>query len=94
MGNIENASFCFGLFYGVFAVGIIAAVANQIRFERLQMGMKDRTLDKFPDSAQPNMTSSGVVRKSRDATFRYAMLIIVLLAFIGLAIFGIYWVVS
>lgn len=92
MTGIEEFSFCFGTLYGAITVGIVALILNQIREARLKAGFKDRSFDKFPDSAQPNLTSSGVVRSSRQAGIRIVMFTVFLVFFVAIAGAGAYYI--
>lgn len=94
METISTASFCFGTFYGFVAAGVIAWVATQIRQERLQTGRKDLALDRFPDSAHPNMTSAGIVDGSNQAALRLVGWSILLIGFIGLSLAGLFYIVA
>ncbi len=94
MDNIESLSFCFGLFYGGLAAGFLAVIAGQIRQARMQMGLKNRSLDNFPDAAQPGMTSSGIVRTSQLAAFRFIFFSAILLILVVLALVGAYFIVQ
>jgi ABC-type antimicrobial peptide transport system permease subunit len=92
MGGVQG-SFCCGLVYGFVAAGFIAMVLSNIREARLKMGLKDRSLNNFPDAAQPNMTSSGVVNTSQEAMFRYVMWIIALIVIIVMVVGGIFYII-
>jgi hypothetical protein len=92
MTGIEEFSFCFGTFYGAIAAGVIAVILNQIREARLKAGSKDRSFDKFPASAQPNLTSSDVVRSSQQASIRVFIFSVLLIFFVGVVGVGAYFI--
>jgi hypothetical protein len=93
MEGIEGASFCFGTFYGAIAAGIVSQILIQIREARGKAGLKNRSFDKFPDSAQPNLTSSGIVRSSQQANIKAVMFSVLLVFFFGVAGVGVYYIV-
>ncbi len=93
MEGIEGASFCFGIFYGAIAAGIVAQILIQIREARLKAGFKDRSFDKFPDSAQPNLTSFGVVKNSQQASIKVVTFTVLLVFFVTIAGVGVYYIV-
>ena len=94
MDTIYANSFCFGTFYGFVAAGVIGLILNQLRMQRVQMGHRHRSLDNFPDSAHPNMTPSGLVSGSWEATLRFSMWVILLIVFSGLMMAGLYYIVA
>jgi hypothetical protein len=93
MEEIRN-SFCCGIAYGFIAGGIIGSVLRQIREAHTKMGLKNRSLDSFPDAAQPKLTSSGVVSTSQQATARYVMWIFFLIVFAVAGIAGVFYVMG
>lgn len=92
MGTVDTASFYFGVFYGFITAGIIGSILNQIRVARAERRRQNLPLDHFPDSAQPNMTSFGVVRFSHLATLRLFGWSILLIGFIGLSTAGLFYI--
>lgn len=94
MEEINEYSFCFGAFYGAIAAGIIALILNKIREARVKTGLRDRSLNNFPDSAQPNMTSSGIVRTSQEAVVSMVMWSFVLAIFAGVMLVGLYYILD
>jgi hypothetical protein len=87
-------SFCCGTMYGLIVGGIIGLTLHQIREARTKMGLKNRPLDNFPDAAQPQMTSSGVVNTSQQATVRYVMWTFFLIVFVVAVIAGVLYVMD
>jgi hypothetical protein len=92
MEEINSNSFCFGFFYGAFASGLIALFLNKIREARVKSGLRDRSLNNFPDAAQPNMTSAGVVKTSRQAIVSLFVWGFVLAFFVGTIVAGLYFI--
>jgi hypothetical protein len=90
MDSLNVNSFCLGGLYGFFAAGGFAIIANQIRQARTQKGLRDRTLDNFPASAQPNLTSTSIFQNSWRASMRYGFLIIIQIVYFGLTIYGLF----
>jgi hypothetical protein len=91
MDGVKN-SFCWGAAYGFIAAGLISLVFHQIREARLKTGLKNLALDKFPDAAQPGMTSAGVVKTSKQAALAFIMWSLVLVTVIGLVAAGVYFI--
>lgn len=89
-----SSSFCFGTLYGLIVAGIIAMIANRMREARVRMGHKDRTFDQFPDSLHPTLRADEVTRRSRQETWVYGSLLIVMIGFIGLASVGVFFILQ
>jgi len=66
--GIED-KFCHGAIVTVIMLGLFAFIANNIRFSRARSGERNRPFDTFPDSAQSNLTSTIVFRRSCLAWF-------------------------
>lgn len=94
MEELSENSFCFGAFYGAIAAGIVGSVLRYIREARVKSGLKNRSLDQFPDSAQPNLTSSGIVKTSREAFINMILWSFLLIFFAGIAIAGVYYLLA
>jgi hypothetical protein len=92
MEEIGGNSFCCGALYGFIAAGIIALILTQMREARGRLGHKDRPLDKFPDSAHPNMTPLGLVKTSRQALTDIIMWSFLLSLIVGIVIAGLYYI--
>lgn len=88
---MEDGIFCAGAVFGFFAAGFVAFVLARIREARIKVQHKDRTLDKFPDSAHPDMTPAGIVRTSQEAQFAVIAWTVVLIIFVGLVFVGVYY---
>jgi hypothetical protein len=88
---MQDGTFCAGTMLGFVAAGVVALILDQIRQARVKMGQKDRTLDKFPDSAHPNLTPAGIVRTSQEAQFAVIAWTLILIIFVGLVFVGIYY---
>jgi hypothetical protein len=88
---MQDGTFCAGTMLGFVAAGVVAFILVQIRDARVKMGQKDRTLDKFPDSAHPNLTPAGIVRTSHEAQFAVIAWTLILIIFVGLVFAGIYY---
>ena len=91
---METFSFCFGTFYGFVAAGVIALIASRMREARVKMGHKDRTYDQFPDSLHPNLKAGEVTKSSREAALTHSFLFVVMLAVIGLASAGVFFILQ
>jgi hypothetical protein len=94
MESIQAGSFCFGMFYGLIAAGIIGLIASRMREARIKIAHKDRSYDNFPISVQPNLTASDVVRTSTAESLLFTALFIILIVFIGLTLAGAYYIVQ
>lgn len=88
---MQDGTFCAGAVLGFLVAGLVALILDQIRQARVKTGHKDRTLDKFPDSAHPNLTPAGIVRTSQEAQFTVIAWILVLIIFFGLVLVGVYY---
>ncbi|MBE7554374.1 MAG: hypothetical protein HS126_25260 [Anaerolineales bacterium] len=87
----SSSIFCLGVLYGAFAAGIVAVILNKIRDAKTKRGFRIRTLNNFPDAAQPGMTSSGIVKTSQQALLNLIMWNTTLIIFIGIVIVGLYY---
>jgi len=92
MEVLGGSNFCCGTLYGFIAAGMIASVLVQIRDARFKLDHKDRPLDKFPDSAHPNMTPSGLVKTSRQALIDIIMWSFLLILLVGMVVAGLYYI--
>ncbi len=64
---MDQGSCVAGALCGVVFAGMGAMILSRIWEARIKMGLKDRTFDNFPASAQANLTSSRVVNNSGQA---------------------------
>jgi hypothetical protein len=80
---MEKTSFLTGSICGFVAGGMIGWILFQIREARVKAGHQERSLDKFPDSAQPNMTPIGIVTSSQQASVSVVLWALLLLLLIG-----------
>lgn len=78
---MESSSFCGGALIGGVYGGVVVYIIWQMEKIRGKMGEADRTYNTFPDSKQPSLTASGVVRSSHQASFTYAVLFVFLIVF-------------
>jgi len=62
---------CVGWMFGAIHAGIIGWLFFQMRAAQLKTGHSDRTLDKFPDSAQPDLTARKLMRTAQQARLAY-----------------------
>ncbi len=88
---MQDGTFCAGAVLGFLVAGLVALILDQIRKARVKTGHKDRTLDKFPDSAHATMTPAGIVRTSQEAQFAIIAWTLVLIIFVGLVLVGVYF---
>lgn len=93
MAEAQN-SFCCGSLYGFIAAGIIAYILVRLREARVRMGLRNRALSNFPDAAQPEMTSSGIVSTSRQAMLAYAMWTFMLLVILVMVASGLFYIMD
>ncbi len=70
---------CVGWMFGAIHAGIIGWLLFQMRAAQLKMGHSDRTLDKFPDSAQPDLTARKLMRTAQQARLAYILYLTTLL---------------
>jgi hypothetical protein len=92
--TLEKTSFLTGSICGFVAGGMIGWILFQIREARVKAGHKDRSLDKFPDSAQPSMTPIGIVSSSQQAAVNVALWTLVLLLLVGAFLVAIFLFLS
>ena len=85
-----DISFCSGTAYGLIVGLVVGLIGRKIKESQVKMGLKNRALDNFPDSAQPKMTSSGVVSDSNRAGVNLVLWSIAMLIVVGLAAAGAY----
>ena len=78
---MEVGSFCGGSIVGALYGAVIVYILWRMEKNRIKIAGADRPYDKFPDSAHPNLTASGVIRTSRQARFTQAVLALFLIAF-------------
>ena len=77
-----DTTFLGGGVCGFVYAGIIGWILFRMREAQLKMGHRDRPLDKFPDSAHPDLTPSKLMATSRRAHITYILLIILLVIFV------------
>jgi hypothetical protein len=88
---MEKTSFLTGSFCGFVVGGMIGWILFQIQQAKVKAGAKDRSLDKFPDAAQPTLTPGGIVDSSGQAAFTVALWTLLLLLLIGGLFVAIYF---
>ncbi len=93
MDEIQN-SFCCGGLYGFIAAGVIGAVFNRIRVNRLIAQSKNSQLDNFPDSMQPDLTAAGIMNTSWGASVAAFFWSLFLIFFVGLVGYGVIVILS
>jgi len=64
---------CVGWMFGVIHAGVLGWLLYQMRAAQLKMGHSDRPLDKFPDSAQPDLTARQLMRTAQQARLAYIL---------------------
>jgi hypothetical protein len=67
MEAMDKGSCLVGAICGFVFAGIGAVILSKLWEARTKMGLRDRTLDNFPASAQPKLTPSGIVDTSGQA---------------------------
>ena len=75
MNNAACVGWIFGMLYG----GAVGLILYEMRQAQLKMGHSDRALDKFPDSAQPDLTARKLMSTARQARLMYILYIVVLI---------------
>jgi hypothetical protein len=73
---------------GFLLAGLLGIILVRIREARARIERQNWSLDRFPDSAQPNMTSAGVVHTSQMAMVSVVFWSLLLIIIIGLLAYG------
>jgi hypothetical protein len=76
---MDTGSICVAWMFGVIYAGVIGWLLFQMKAAQLKMGHGDRALDKFPDSAQPDLTARKLMRTSQQARLAYILCLVALL---------------
>jgi hypothetical protein len=88
MEAMDKGSCLVGAICGFVFAGVAAVILSGYWEAQTKMGLRNRTLDNFPASAQPKLTPSGIVDTSVQARVRAILWVIafILLVLVAMAI--------